>query len=92
MSSKQNNEIRSNPIRNRADWQKARDAALADPGKFHGDIAKREIFWLSQDESTWLKLGADGKWIALDRKTGKTIASTLAGDYKRKWLGGGLRD
>jgi acrylyl-CoA reductase (NADPH) / 3-hydroxypropionyl-CoA dehydratase / 3-hydroxypropionyl-CoA synthetase len=59
-----------NPLRDRAEWQRQRAAALADPGAFHGGIAAREIHW-------WVPPGADpaipeaGAWLTLDEVSGR---------------------
>ena len=55
---------RANYLRTREDWQAVRDACLADPGAFHGGVAKREIHWF--DDS----LGPHGAWLAWDDGTG----------------------
>ncbi|MCE2908121.1 MAG: AMP-binding protein, partial [Burkholderiaceae bacterium] len=58
-----------NPLRTRADWQRQRQACLADPGAFHGAIAAREVHW-------WVPPGADpaigpaGAWLSLDDASG----------------------
>ena len=49
-----------NPIRTRADWERMRAECLADPGRFHGDIARRELHWFHADA------GASGAWITWD--------------------------
>ena len=74
-----------NPIRTRADWQRMRAECLADPGTFHGSIAKRELHWFH--EAT----GADGAWITwddaravwtgFDARTGEPVAPQLPADF-----------
>ena len=54
----------TNPVRNRADWQHMRAAALVDPGAFHGDIAKREIHWFVATH------GAHGAWLIYEETRG----------------------
>ena len=49
-----------NPIRTRTDWERMRAECLADPGRFHGDIAKRELHWYHAES------GAAGAWIMWD--------------------------
>ena len=63
-----------NPLRSRADWQQQRAAALADPGAFHGDIARREIHWFVP------AVGAAGAWLTWDgtRWTGWDALSAAA--------------
>ncbi|HYN60797.1 MAG TPA: acetyl-coenzyme A synthetase N-terminal domain-containing protein, partial [Rubrivivax sp.] len=38
-------QAQTNPVRSRTVWEQQRAAALANPGAFHGDIAKRQIHW-----------------------------------------------
>ena len=52
----------SNPVRNRADWQRQRAEALADPGGFHGDLAKRAIHWFVSC------VGHRGAWLTYDEE------------------------
>ncbi len=54
-------EVRVNPIRTGADWQALRQACLADPGAFHGEIAAREIHWFHPEHEAWLSQ-RDGAW------------------------------
>ncbi|MCU0814343.1 MAG: hypothetical protein MUC32_08525, partial [Burkholderiaceae bacterium] len=59
-----------NPLRDRSTWERQRAACLADPGAFHGAIAKREIHW-------WVPAGADpaigpaGAWLTFDDASGR---------------------
>jgi len=53
-----------NPVRSRADWERMRAAAQADPGAFHGDIAKREIHWFVAT------VGAHGAWLIHEETRG----------------------
>ncbi len=52
-----------NPIRDRATFDAARAACRADPGGFHGDMARRNLHWFVRD------LGARGAWITFDPAT-----------------------
>jgi acrylyl-CoA reductase (NADPH) / 3-hydroxypropionyl-CoA dehydratase / 3-hydroxypropionyl-CoA synthetase len=54
---------RRNPIRSRTDWERMRAECLADPGRFHGEIAKRELHWFHAGT------GAAGAWITWDDTT-----------------------
>ena len=54
----------SNPVRSRADWERQRAAALADPGAFHGDLAKREIHWFVA------AVGKHGAWLTYKEEQG----------------------
>ena len=53
-------QAQTNPVRTRRDWEAQRAAALADPGAFHGAIAKRQIHWFVATQ------GAGGAWLAFD--------------------------
>ena len=46
-----------NTLTSRAAWQQAHDACRADPGRFHGDVARSELHWFEPS------LGAHGAWI-----------------------------
>ena len=60
--------IRANPIRTRKDWEAAREAAAKDPGAFHGDIARREIYWLANQGD------GGGAWVVATPSThGKCV-------------------
>ena len=65
-----------NPIRTRADWEAAREAALRDPGRFHGAIATRELHWFDASlgrHGAWITRDADGRWTGLDARTAAPI-------------------
>jgi acrylyl-CoA reductase (NADPH)/3-hydroxypropionyl-CoA dehydratase/3-hydroxypropionyl-CoA synthetase len=62
-----------NPIRSRADWQRMRDACVADPGAFHAEIASREIHWFDATRRRWLTVGEDGRWRGFDARTGLPV-------------------
>ncbi len=59
-----------NPVRSRADWERQRAAALADPGAFHGAIAKRQIHWFVRDVSAGSGVGPAGAWLQFDEASG----------------------
>jgi len=50
----------TNPVRTRRDWEAQRAAAIADPGAFHGAIAKRQLHWFVASA------GAAGAWLSFD--------------------------
>lgn len=76
---------RCNPIRSRTDWERMRAECLADPGRFHGEIAKRELHWFHA------AIGANGAWITwddatqqwtgFDAVTGTALHAGLSADY-----------
>jgi acrylyl-CoA reductase (NADPH)/3-hydroxypropionyl-CoA dehydratase/3-hydroxypropionyl-CoA synthetase len=96
--------IRANPIRSRKDWEAAREAASRDPGAFHGEIAKREIYWLDADANAWVKrVEGAAPWAAFDAKSGARVASARAASWAPwkeafdeseapfyRWFSGGL--
>ncbi len=47
-----------NPIRTRDDWEAQRAACAADPGAFHGRIARAELHWMAPD------VGPNGAWLS----------------------------
>ncbi len=71
-----------NPVRNRADWDAARAAVLADPGAFHGDIAARNLHWRVElpGGAAWLSR-ADGRWSGWDAATAAPVTPDLPADF-----------
>jgi acrylyl-CoA reductase (NADPH)/3-hydroxypropionyl-CoA dehydratase/3-hydroxypropionyl-CoA synthetase len=69
-------QAQTNPVRTRRDWETQRAAAIADPGAFHGAIARRQIHWFVASQ------GAQGAWLTRDdatrRWTGWDAASGAA--------------
>ncbi|MBN8494047.1 MAG: AMP-binding protein, partial [Burkholderiales bacterium] len=67
-----------NPLRDRAEWQRQRAAALADPGAFHGALAKRQIHWYVPAQQAWLAWDdARGDWAGWHAQTGAPVAPAL---------------
>jgi acrylyl-CoA reductase (NADPH)/3-hydroxypropionyl-CoA dehydratase/3-hydroxypropionyl-CoA synthetase len=68
---------RINPVRDRATWEAARAAVLADPGRFHGDIAKRELHWYDPKvgmHGAWITWSDDAQaWTGFDARTGAAV-------------------
>src|SRR5580658_4106967 len=96
---------RANPIRTRRDWESAREAAAADPGHYHGEIAKREIFWFVPNLGAWVKrIDGPAQWLAFDAATGARLRNpSLPVDFEPwtrafddsaapfyRWFSGGL--
>ncbi|TRW17122.1 AMP-binding protein [Glacieibacterium frigidum] len=69
---------RSNPVIDRAAWDAARAACVADPGAFHGDIAARTLHWLV--DGTWL-MREGGGWSGWDAVTGAAVHRDLGADF-----------
>ena len=96
--------VRSNPVRNRADWEAQRAAAAADPGRFHGDIARREIHWYDPALRAWLTWDdAAGAWTGWDASTGAPVREPYPAGWEPwrqafdgsdppfyRWFAGGL--
>nr|MCU0623690.1 AMP-binding protein [Gemmatimonadaceae bacterium] len=70
---------RRNPIRTRAEWEAQRDACRADPGAYHGGIAKREIHWFDPAvgmHGAWITWDdAQQHWTGFDAKTGAPVVA-----------------
>ncbi|MBS0636174.1 MAG: AMP-binding protein [Verrucomicrobia bacterium] len=73
----------SNPILNRKSWLTARAEAEKDPGKYHGEIAKRAVFWFHPGLDGWIKRVDDNRvWVGFDAKTGQRLAKVdLPAEY-----------
>ena len=75
--------VSANPILTRADWQRVRDACVADPGAFHGEIAAREIHWYDPALRAWITWDdAAGTWTGFDGQTGEPVRP----DYDRNYV------
>ncbi len=75
----------SNPVRTRADWQAMRDACIADPGGFHGAIAKATLHWLVplDDRHAWLSFNeASQLWQGFDSRTAEPVSADLGADFQ----------
>ncbi|MFN7551139.1 MAG: AMP-binding protein, partial [Pseudomonadota bacterium] len=72
---------RRNPLRSRADWEAMRAAVLADPGAFHGAIARRNLHWFVPGvgpAGAWLSFDdGSGRWSGWDAGTGAPVAPAL---------------
>ena len=76
-------EAHVNPVRDRAEWERQRAAALADPGAFHGAIAKRQIHWFVPAEQAWLAWDEQAsKWTGWHARTGASVAVALAESFE----------
>ncbi len=76
---------RRNPIRSRTDWERMRAECLADPGRFHGEIAKRELHWFhatSGASGAWITWDDSAQcWTGWDAGTGVQVQPTLSADF-----------
>jgi acrylyl-CoA reductase (NADPH)/3-hydroxypropionyl-CoA dehydratase/3-hydroxypropionyl-CoA synthetase len=74
-----------NLLKTRAAWEAARRAAMADPGAFHGAIARRNCHWFVPtvaSEGAWLSFDeATGRWSGWDASTGTAITPLLGEDF-----------
>ncbi len=75
----------ASPLRTRDDFARMRAAAIADPGAFHGEIAKRELHWFVLDEGrdgAWLTWDeAAQAWTGWDGRTGAPVTSARGADF-----------
>ncbi|HYW51541.1 MAG TPA: AMP-binding protein, partial [Gemmatimonadaceae bacterium] len=73
---------RCNPIRTRADWERMRAECLDDPGRFHGEIARRELHWFHREtgpDGAWITWDdAAQRWNGWDARTGVPVQPSLA--------------
>jgi acrylyl-CoA reductase (NADPH)/3-hydroxypropionyl-CoA dehydratase/3-hydroxypropionyl-CoA synthetase len=61
-----------------------RDACLADPGAFHGNIALRTLHWFVDGvgpQGAWLTRDGEGRWSGWDALTGAPVAPVLPADF-----------
>ena len=76
---------RCNPIRTRADWARMRAQCLADPGQFHGEIARRELHWFhptTGSHGAWLTWDDTTQhWTGWDARSGVAVQPSLSADY-----------
>ena len=76
----------ANPLRSRRDWDTQRAAALADPGAFHGAIARREIHWFvagAAPHGAWLSFDeARGRWTGWHALSGQPLEVDLGKDFE----------
>lgn len=74
-----------NPIRTRAEWEAQRAACAADPGAYHGEIAKRELHWFAPDEGmhgAWITWSdAESQWTGFDARTGAAVVADRPADW-----------
>jgi malonyl CoA-acyl carrier protein transacylase len=70
-----------NPIADRKTWEKQREECLKDPGKFHGNIAKQEIYWYETKSKAWIKK-TGSTWTAFDSSTGQEKKLKLAAGHE----------
>jgi acrylyl-CoA reductase (NADPH)/3-hydroxypropionyl-CoA dehydratase/3-hydroxypropionyl-CoA synthetase len=77
---------RVNPYTTREAWQRARDACIADPGAYHGDVARREIHWFEPSagpDGAWLHWNGDtARWEGFDARSGAPVTPSLPTAYQ----------
>ena len=76
---------RVSPLRTREDFARMRAAAIADPGAFHGDIARRALHWFAREagaHGAWLTWddAAQG-WSGFDAATGAPVTGAMPADW-----------
>ena len=78
----------TNPIRTRADWAAARSACSADPGRYHGAIARREIHWYDPalgggGAGAWITWqDAENAWTGYDARSGAPVRAEYGPDHE----------
>lgn len=77
-------DARINPVTDRSAWERDREACQRDPGRYHGDIARRELHWFDPtlgDSGAWIRFdAARSTWGGYDARTGAELAAdALAG-------------
>ena len=73
---------RSNPIRNRADWEQQRSAFLADPGSFFANIGRGAIHWYDPSLNAWITYDEPSqRWVGLDAASGKLLTTPYSADH-----------
>ena len=77
-------EAHHNPVTDAATWQRMRQACLDDPGRFHGEIAAREIHWFIGS------VGEHGAW--LKREDPRGVAAAVPGHHEGRWTGWSAAD
>jgi acrylyl-CoA reductase (NADPH) / 3-hydroxypropionyl-CoA dehydratase / 3-hydroxypropionyl-CoA synthetase len=77
-------DVRSNPIVDRAEWERQRARAAEDPGGFHGDIAKSAIHWYDARRDAWITFDdAAGAWTGWTAVDGEAVGlDDLAGSHE----------
>jgi acrylyl-CoA reductase (NADPH)/3-hydroxypropionyl-CoA dehydratase/3-hydroxypropionyl-CoA synthetase len=79
-------QAQTNPVRTRQDWETQRAAAIADPGAFHGALAKRELHWFvasAGEHGAWLRCDQTGaQWTGWDARSGAPVALGLGADFE----------
>src|SRR3984957_13168499 len=71
-----------NALRTRADWDRAREQCLDDPGAFHGAIAAREIHWFDPALGAWITWDdAAQAWTGSDAASGATVRAPYGADH-----------
>jgi len=70
-----------NTLTTREAWDDARARCLADPGRYHGDIARCELHWFDASigaQGAWISRdSAAGNWAGFDAQTGAVVAPRL---------------
>ena len=72
-------DARINPLTDRSAWERDREACQRDPGRYHGDIARRELHWFDPtlgDSGAWIRFDAAcSTWGGYDARTGAELAA-----------------
>ncbi|MFQ6019165.1 MAG: AMP-binding protein, partial [Dehalococcoidia bacterium] len=66
-----NQDVRANSVLDRGAWEEQRRQVTEDPGRFHGDIAKRELHWYDPSLKVWMSYSDQHQaWVGFDAETG----------------------
>src|SRR3984957_7371498 len=93
-----------NALRTRADWDRARQQCLDDPGTFHGAIAAREIHWFDPALDAWITWDdTEHAWTGYDARSLTPMCAPYGPDHTPwtrafdadnapfyRWFSGGL--
>ena len=75
-----------NPITSRETFDSARAACRADPGRFHGEMARRNLHWFVQElaqNGAWISFDApSGAWSGWDAVTAAPVRPDLPADFE----------
>jgi acrylyl-CoA reductase (NADPH)/3-hydroxypropionyl-CoA dehydratase/3-hydroxypropionyl-CoA synthetase len=78
-------DARINPLTDRSAWQRDRAACLQDPGRYHGEIARRELHWFDPsrgEAGAWIRFDAKrASWIGHDARSGDALSAEALADY-----------
>ncbi len=79
----------SSRILNKSAWVLQRKLASEDPGGFHGEIAKRTVFWFDKKLDAWIRFDEkSAKWIGFSARTGEGLGAVPLDESSVPWTQG----